>query len=142
MNDIYEKIIPLNTAEYIDRFNRTDYSTAFGRYSTQAGDALAEALEADAAEMANGIVRYIDSRISGLWKKRKLLDMRYFLVLYVIPALLELNSDGSHRLVLALHDCWLKTHSGQDFEPMRFSEIASGFNDTVLGFKIPSGGKQ
>jgi len=108
----------------------------------QSAKEYAEALEADAAEMANGIVRYIDSRISGLWKKRKLLDMRYFLVLYVIPALLELNSDGSHRLVLALHDCWLKTHSGQDFEPMRFSEIASGFNDTVLGFKIPSGGKQ
>ncbi len=140
MKNEYEKIIPQNTGEYLDCFNRMDYAAAFERY-VKSCDGAARALMAcgEYDKVSAQLVEYIDSRITGLWKRRKACDMKYFLMVYTVPMLLLYDSEG-RTLASSLHDCWVGAHPDNDFGTVTHAELASGFNNTVLGFTIPGGG--
>lgn len=132
-------LVPGDVTYYLDRFNRVDYKAAFAEYKSSCGDFLSSFDESDAEAAAEQLVTELDGRIKGLWKSRKLLDLQYFLIMYLSPYLLSDSSGKGAALSEALCRRWRSAHPQNAYEPGSYEELASGFNDTVLGFKLNIG---
>lgn len=131
----FELLIPNNVNELLNSFNRMDYKDAFAGYAAGCRgftEGLREWESIDAA--ADEAVKYMDGRITGLWKKRRLCDMRYFLLVYISPALLADGSEDALAFAKALQRAWSASHPGEGYEMTTYEELAGGFNHTVLGF--------
>ena len=136
-------LIPENYAEYMDRFNRRDYAEAFAHYRDTSAAFVQELCAAvDLQGAADEAVRYIDSRIKGLWKKRKLLDIQCFLMFYVSPMLLDKQEERAERFAALLKESWIRCHPDKGYEIESYDKIAEGFPNRILGFSIPDGGKK
>lgn len=139
MDSSYPSLIPEDVYCYLESFNRRKYKDAFATYRENCGDFLTRLDTADIPEAAKRIVSEIDGRIMGIWKKRKLLDMKFFLVIYVTPYLLSEKSEKGRALAEALREEWLRSHPNNTYELGIYEDLADGFNDTILGFRINIG---
>ena len=138
----FNALIPAAIGDYLNAFNRTDYSIAYERYVNGLKDFFRELSAcADPKAAAEDVIAYADARVTGLWKKRKLCDMQYFLMLYASPALLD-ASDAGRELAEAIREGWCARHPDAVYRLGTYAELSSGFNDTILGFKLPGGGSK
>lgn len=131
-------LLPKDIYFFLESFNRRKYKDAFTAYKENCGDFLTRLDTTDIPEAAKRIVSEIDGRIMGIWKKRKLLDMKFFLV-YVTPYLLSEKFEKGRAFAEALREEWLRSHPNNTYELGSYEDLADGFNDTILGFRINIG---
>lgn len=137
----YDIFFPENYTEYVDHFNRTDYKNAFSRYSEKISESAQNNREMlESSEFAQGLTDYMISRAKGLWRKRKLTDMQYFLMLYLTPYVLNQDIPDRREIVDSIQKQWSEK-TGDSYSIGTYKELSEGFNNTILGFKISSGGK-
>lgn len=138
----FDILFPADISDYLNAFNRMDYSAAFERYESSLNP-FWEGLSlcGDTGSPVENAVQSAERRITGLWKKRKLCDMQYFLMLYMTPALIG-HSEQGRLLAESIQEQWCSRHPDAAYGLGTYAELSSGFNDTILGFRFPGGGRK
>ncbi len=133
----FENYVPLNVAKYLDGFNRRKYAQIMQTYMDDCRSFFSElehCEDIDAA--AKELVERIDSRITGLFKKRQFCDIQYFLLAYAAPAALRQNTEKSVAFAEATRNAWIARHPDMPYECTTIEKLSDGFSNTILGFSI------
>lgn len=137
----FENYVPRNVSKYLDGFNRRRYTPLMKAYLDDCWGFFAELEHCeDVNTAAKELVNELDSRVSGLFKKRQLCDIQYFLLVYAAPAALRQNTEKSLAFAEATKNAWIERHPDMPYECTTIEKLIGGFNNTILGF--PVGGKK
>ena len=137
----FENYVPHNVSKYLDGFNRRKYTPLMKEYLDNCWSFFAELEHCeDVDAVAKELVDELDGRATGLFKKRQLCDIQYFLLAFAAPAALRQNTEKSLAFAEATRKAWIEKHPDMPYECTSIEKLVSGFNNTILGF--PVGGKK
>ena len=137
----FENYVPQNVAKYLDGFNRKKYIEIMKAYMDNCWSFFSELEHCeDVDALAKELVDELDSRVTGLFKKRQFCDIQYFLLSYAAPAALRQNTEKSLAFAEATRKIWIERHPDMPYECTTIEKLSGGFSNTIFGF--PVGGKK
>ena len=137
----FDSYVPANISKYLDGFNRKKYAQIMKAYLDDCQSFFAELEHCeDVDTAAKELVDRIDSRVTGLFKKRQFCDIQYFLLAYAAPAALQQNTEKTIAFSEATRNAWIARHPDMPYECTTIEKLSSGFSNSILGF--PIGGRK
>ena len=139
----FDNYVPKNAAKYLDGFNRRKYIPLMKEYMDNCWSFFAELEHCeDMDAVAKELVDELDSRVTGLFKKRQFCDIQYFLLAYAAPAAIRQNTEKSLAFAEATRKAWTERHPDMPYECPSIEKLTGGFSNTILGFPVNNiGGK-
>lgn len=119
---------------YLDGFRRATYPDFFRRYCQATRDVFAEIARRDPQVCARELTDWLDDHPGRFFRGRRLADRQMLMLQYTVPAALEMGQEAFAR---ELSRVWGERHPGCAFRVGTYEELYKGFNNTVLGFKLP-----
>lgn len=132
----YALLIPECINYYLDGFRKADYPTCFQRYCQQTEEVFRQIALQDPEECALGLIDWIDAHPGRFFRKRHLADRQMLMLQYTAPAAVKL---GQEDFAMALSRLWKQRHPDFPFRVGTYEDLYKGFNNTILGFKLPKG---
>lgn len=138
----FDLLVPQNINDYLNNFNRVGYAKTFERYC----DAVAgfmSGLEScgNLNRAAEELVDQLDARVKGLFKKRQICDIEYFLMEYACPAALKFGTEKSRAFAETLCEVWGQRHPDFKFQLATFELFRDNFSNAIFGIKMNWGDK-
>lgn len=92
--------------------------------------------EAAAKELADVFTDAVKGRftINGRIKSRTQADMNFFMIYYVFPAILLLESAEKELIAKSIRDEWASKFKDSDIGYADYEKIYEGFHEKILGF--------
>lgn len=137
----FEKYVPSNVSKYLEGFNRRKYPGTMKAYLDENREFFSEIEHCENIDaVAKELVSWIDGRVKGLFRKRQLCDIQYFLLAYAAPAALRQNTEKSAAFAEAVKNAWVASHPDMPYECTTIEKLSDGFSNSVLGFSLNSFG--
>ncbi len=133
---------------FIKNLNKTRYDTNFQTFYEKHNVFFSSLLSAiensdNKEEVSNDIsMRFIEAVRStygnkkGVIKSYFLADINMFMVQYIFPSIMKVESEYSLLLVESLRENWSATFKGSNLQHTTFETIFSGFKNKFLGITL------
>lgn len=132
-------LLPEKYPGYLERFTKSEYAQEFKKYcySTESFFAGIENKTIDAEAAAKDFVSFIGGSLPRIFgRKLALYDIRRFLFLYTVPAVLARGSQEAGLFADALIAEWNRCYGFEPLSKTDFSTLNSGFKTRIMGFDI------
>ena len=135
-------LVPQNINDYLNNFNRKAYDKTFGQYCDGIAGFMNE-LEScgNLRRTAEELVDQLDARVKGLFKKRQICDLEYFLMEYTGPAALKFGTEKSRAFAEALCEVWGQRRPDARFQLATYELFRDNFSNAIFGIKMNWGDK-
>ena len=137
----FDLLVPENINDYLNNFNKRGYDKTFAQYCDSIAGMMAELEGADLRMTAEKLVDHLDARVKGLFKKRQLCDIEYFLMEYTGPAALKIGTEQSRAFAQTLCEVWGQRHPDAKFQLATFELFRDNFSNAIFGIKMNWGDK-
>ena len=118
--------------------NTQDFIDSYGHYFREMKEYVEAAEDKDAAvdELAQCLVNAVDKKFKnkkGKISARTQMDLNFFMIYYVFPTILKLESPDAKRIADGICKVWSRTFKESDIQYTDYDTLYASFREKIFG---------